>query len=51
MRRRQVTVGETLHPDLMTSVTDVILIPTAHKARQMHASKCEKCVAYQWTHL
>jgi hypothetical protein len=51
MSRRQVTVGKTLHPDLKTSDTDVILTPSVHKARQRHASKCDGCVSGNNEHL
>ena len=44
------TVGETLHPDLKTSDTDVILTPT-HKARQRHVSECDECVPGRNGHL
>jgi len=51
MSRRQVTVGETMHPDLKTSDTDVILTPPTHEARQRHASKCDGCVPGSNEHL
>jgi pterin-4a-carbinolamine dehydratase len=49
--RRQVTVGETLHPDLKTSDTDVILTSPTHKARQRHVSKRDRCVSASNEHL